>query len=145
MFEKLQKTSVILKREKNYFKFSFKKATKLRKLYLLTKIRKCLSNVPGRPVISNCGIPTKKLPEFLDHQLPPLMNQGNSRTLKDTVDFLEKVRPIGEIPQGAILVTAEVVGLYPSIPHEKYLQVLRKQDDKFIDKTVPTEDIIKMA
>ena len=72
------------------------------------------------------------------------MNQGNSY-IKDTVDFLEKVRPIGEIPQGAILVTAEVVGLYPSIPHEKYLQVLRKQDDKFIDKTVPTEDIIKMA
>ena len=38
----------------------------------------------------------------------------------------------------------EVVGLYLSIPHDEGLKVLRKQYDKFIDKTVPTEDIIKM-
>ena len=37
------------------------------------------------------------------------------------------------------------MGLYPSIPHDENLKVLRNQYDKFIYKTVPTEDIIKMA
>ena len=41
--------------------------------------------------------------------------------------------------------TADVVGLYPNIPHDEGLKVLRNHYDKFIDKTVPTEDIIKMA
>ena len=29
-------------------------------MYLLPKIHKRLANVPGHPVISNCGTPTKK-------------------------------------------------------------------------------------
>ena len=36
-----------------------------------------------------------------------------------------------------------MVGLYPSIPHYGGLEVLPKQYDKFKDKIVPTEDIIK--
>ena len=69
MFENLQRKSVIQKREKNYFNFNFKKATNLGKLYLLPKIHKGLSNLPGRPLISNCGTPTEKVSEFPDHQL----------------------------------------------------------------------------
>ena len=144
MFENLQRKSVIQERKKNYFKFNFKKVTNLGKLYLLPKIHKALSNVPGRSVISNCGTPTEKVSKFLDHQLQPIMKQGNSY-IKDTGDFLEKLRVIGEIRKRAILVTADIVGLYPSIPHDEGLRVLRNQYDKFIDKTVPTEDIIKMA
>ena len=70
------------------------------------------------------------------------MKQGNSY-IKDTGGFLKKLRAIGEIPKGAILVKADVVGLYPSIPHDEGLEVLRNKYDKFIDKTVPTEDITK--
>ena len=101
MFENLQRKSVIQEREKNYFKFNFKEATNLGKLYLLPKIHKALSNVPGRPVISNCRTPTEKVSEFLDHQLQPIMKQWNSY-IKDTGDFLEKLRAIGEISRGAI-------------------------------------------
>ena len=122
MFENLQRKSVIKEREKNYFKFNFKKGTNLGKLYLLPKIHKGLSNVPGRPVISNCGTPAETVSEFLDHQLQPIMKQGNSY-IKDTGDFLEKLRAIGEIPRGVILATADVVGLYPSIPHDEGLKV----------------------
>ena len=92
----------------------------------------------------NCGTLTEKVSGFLDHQLQPIVKQGNSY-IKDAGDFLEKLRAIGEIPKGAILVTADVVGLYPSIPHDESLKVLWNQYDKFIDKTAPTEDIIKMA
>ena len=136
MFENLQRNSVVQKREKNYFKFNFKKATNLGKPYLLPKIHKGLSNVPVLPVILNCGTPSQKASEFLGHQLEPTMKQGNSY-IKDTGDFLEKLR-IGEIPQGAILVTADAVGLYPSIPHDEGLKVLQNQYGKFIDKTIPT-------
>ena len=43
----------------------------------------------------------QKVSEFLDHQLQPIMKQGNSY-IKDTGGFLEKLRAIGEIPKGAI-------------------------------------------
>ena len=53
-------------------------ACNLGNLYLLPKIHKRLSNVPGRPVISNCGTPTEKVSEFLDHHLKPIMQNGLS-------------------------------------------------------------------
>ena len=39
---------------------------RLGKFYLLSKIHKSLENVPGLPVISNCGTVTEKISEFLD-------------------------------------------------------------------------------
>ena len=45
----------------------------------------------------------------------------------------------------AILVTADVTGLYPSIPYSEGLEVLRKQYDKFMYYKVHAEDIIEMA
>ena len=77
-FDNLQRKSLIQETEKNYFKVNFKKATNLGKLYLLPKIHKGLSNVPGRPVISNYGTPTENVSEFLDYQLQTIMKQGNS-------------------------------------------------------------------
>ena len=143
IFVDLERRNIIQEKEKNYFKFNFKKATNVVKFYLLPKIHKSLSKVPGCPVISNCGMPTEKISEFLDHHLQPLMKQGETY-IKDTGDFLEKLKTVGEIPKGAILVTADAVGLYPSISHDGGLKVLRKKYDKFKDKIVPTEDIIKM-
>ena len=43
------------------------------------------------------------------------------------------------------LVTADVVGLYPSIPHDEGLEVLRKQLNVFDNKFIPIEDLVKMA
>ena len=47
--------------------------------------------------------------EFLDHQLQSIMKQGDSY-IKDTGDFLEKLRAVGDIPKGTITVTEDVVG-----------------------------------
>lgn len=46
-----------------------KKACNLDKLWLLPNIYKRLSEVPWRPVVSNCETPTGKLSEFLDFHL----------------------------------------------------------------------------
>ena len=72
------------------------------------------------------------------------MKQGKSY-IKYTGDFLEKLKAADEIPKGIILVTADVVGLYPSIPRYGRLEVLQNQYDKLKDKMVSTGDIIKMA
>ena len=76
--------------------------------------------------------------------LKPLMKRGESY-VKDAGNFLEKLRAVKEIPKGAILVTAGVVGLYPGITHDGGLQILHKQYNKFKDKVDLTRDIIKMA
>ena len=49
------------------------------------------------------------------------------------------------IPDNALLVTADVVGLYPSIPHQAGLIALKEALDKRLLKKIPTDDLIKMA
>ena len=85
-------------------------------------------------VISNCG---KKVSEFLDHHLKPIMQEGWSY-IKDTEDFLKKIQNMGKIPQDSILVTADVVGLYPSIPHNAGLNTLNEALDCRQNKKIPT-------
>jgi len=91
----------------------------------LSKIHKRLFYVPGRPVISNCGYYTENISAFVDHHLPPL-------------------------PNGAILSTIDVVGLYPNIPHGEGLEAIKKAfgQTKTIStesKTISTESIVELA
>lgn len=44
---------------------------------------------------------------------------------KDTVDFLSKIKNLC-VTEHVLLVTANVVGIYPNIPHEAGLKSLRK-------------------
>ena len=108
----------------SYFSYEFKKSCSLRKLYLLPKIHKSLENIPGRPVISNCGTPTGKVSEFLDLHCKPVM-QSRKSYIKDSGHF---------IPDNSILVTADVVGLCPSIPHQASLLALKEALDKTFEK-----------
>ena len=54
-FKRLNKKRIILEKEPKYFLYSFNNASCLGKMYLLPKFHKRLYNVPGSPVISNCG------------------------------------------------------------------------------------------
>ena len=58
---------------------------------------------------------------------------------------MEKRKTLGCIPDNAILVTADVVGLYPSIPHQAGLIALKEALDKSLSKKIPTDDLIRMA
>ena len=59
IFRNLRNRCYRTDKELNYFTFDHKRACNLGKLYLLPKIHKRLFNVPGRPVISNCGTRTE--------------------------------------------------------------------------------------
>ena len=44
-----------------------------------------------------------------------------------------------------MLVTADIVGLYPSIPHEACRQALKEVLERRKDKKILTNDLVKMA
>ena len=77
---------------------SFKEATSLENLYVLPKMHRRLANIPGRPFLSNCNTPTEKVCEYLDFLLKPVM-QDDWSYIKDTGDFLRKLKHIGKIPE----------------------------------------------
>ena len=58
--------------------------------------------------------------------------------IKDSGDFLKKIK-------NAILVTADVVGLYPNIPNSTGLNALGNMLEAREYKAVSTEDLVKMA
>ena len=144
MFENLRRKGVISEKELKYFFFEYKKAINLGKLYLLPKIHKRLKNVPGRSVIFNCGTRTEKTSEFLDHHLKPVRQSGWSY-IKGSGDFLKKTKNVGNIPENAILVTADVVGLYPNIPHNSGLKALGNMLEAREHKPFSTKDRDKMV
>ena len=95
-------------------------------------------------MISNCDTSTGKVSDSLDHHLKPVM-QGSKSYIKDSEHFLEKIKTLGCIPDNALPVTADVVGLYPSIPHQAGLIALKEALDKKHLKKIPTDDLIKMT
>ena len=105
------------------------KGPKFARFYLLPKIHKRLHNVPGRPVISNSGYYTENISSFLDHHLQPLA-QAVKSYIKDTNEFLKKLRSLPKLPDGIILCTMDVVGLYPNILYGEGLSALRKHLSK---------------
>ena len=113
-------------------------------MYLLPKIYKRLFDVPRRSVILNCGAPTENVLESLDYHLQPVMQEGQSY-IKDTGNFHNKIKHINNIPENAILVTADVVGLYSSIPHQVGLEALREALDKWKTHKVPTGKLVEIA
>ena len=125
----------------NYF---LVKDPKFARFYLLPKIHKRLHNVPGRPVISNCGFYTENISSFLDHHLQPIAQKVNS-FIKNTNHVLRKFESLGQLPEGAIPCTIDIAGLYPNIPHEEGLVSLRKFLDARAEKKVTTETLLELA
>ena len=144
MLSSLKKRGYITEKKLKSFSYKYRKVTNFGELYFLPKIHKRLHNVTGRPVILNCATPTEKCLEFLDYHLKPLMQKGRSY-MKDSGDFIKKTQTLGSIPENANLVTADVVGLYPSIRHEVGLKTLRKVLDKRVQHTISTIELIRMA
>ena len=88
-----------------------KKKHQLGRFYLLPKIHKRTFNVPGRPGISWF-----------------LFKTGSSNiphVLEDTRDFLSRLSYLQDITENAILVSFDMVGLYPNIPHEEGTDIMR--------------------
>ncbi|XP_075450419.1 uncharacterized protein LOC142491563 [Ascaphus truei] len=94
-------------------------------IYLLPKIHKSLQNPPGRPIISaTCSI-NQPLAVFIDTFLQPLVIKNKSY-IRDTFDFLTKIRTVPLTGKNLIMVTMDVTNLYTIIPHDGGLDVIRR-------------------
>lgn len=72
-----------------------------------------MNSSSSSPDISNCGMPTEKASRFLDYNFKPIMQNGNSY-IRDSGQFIERIRNINNLPENARLVTTDMVDLYPS-------------------------------
>ena len=94
-------------------------------------------------MISNNGTATENISAFLDFHLKGVP-QSIPHVLEDTRDFLSRI--VNKIvPDDSILVTFDVVGLYPHIPHDEGIDTMRKFLNEREDRTVSTENLCKLA
>ena len=73
------------------------------------------------------------------------MVQTIPHILEDTRDFLCRLNDLPEIPENAILVTFDVVGLYPNIPHEEGIEIIKTFLNERDNKPVKTESLRDLA
>ena len=59
--------------------------------------------------------------------------------IKDTTDFLMKLESLGDLPEGTLIGTMDVIGLYPHIPHEEGLKSLKEIIQEFKGEVDLTE------
>ena len=111
---------------------------------LLPKIHKRISNVPGRPVISNNGTATENISAFLNFHLKKIVSTI-PHILEDTRDFLQHLNQIGDIPENVLLVSYDVVGLYPHTPHDRGVEFMGRLLDKREDQSVSSQSLGKLA
>ena len=64
---------------------------------------------------------------------------------KDTNHFLRKIKELGQLAEGTILYTIDVVGLYPNIPLDEGLVFLKGFLDSMADKQVTTDTLTELA
>ena len=69
------------------------------------------------------------------------MKAGKSY-IKDSGDFSEKLKTLGNIPSNAI---ADAVGLYPSIPHDAGLKALHEKLEERTEKKISSANLVEMA
>ena len=82
--------------------------------------------------------------EGLDHHLKPIMRSAKSY-VRGTSDFLKKLKELGCVPQNELLLTGDLVGFYPSIPHLDGLEALSIKLDQWVDKKIIIDNQLEMA
>ena len=55
------------------------------------------------------------------------------------------MKRMGKISEGSFLVTADVLSLYPSIPHNEDISVLKLKLEEQSSTKIPTNDLVKLA
>ena len=91
---------------------------KLGRFYLLQlRYTNVFLTFPISP-ISNCGYYTENISAFIDHHNKSFSKCVKSY-IKDTNNFLQKLRELPKLPNDTILCTIDVVGLYPNRREEK--------------------------
>ena len=91
---------------------------------------------PGRPIVSACNSSTDNISKYIDYVLKPLM-QSLPSYVKDTTDFIQKLKSAKLAHANSYLVTLDVSSLYTNIPHKDGLDACRF----FLNKNSSSNDL----
>lgn len=92
--------------------------------YTLPKIHKRLNKPPGRPIVSGNKSCTEMISHFCDFHLRNIVSKTKSY-IKDSYDFLDKIKKIKNLPKETLLVTMDVSSLYTNIDHVEGIDAVR--------------------
>ena len=92
--------------------------------YMLPKIHKI--NHPGRPVISSVNSHTEKISAYVDEFLRPIGERLPSY-IRDTTDFIQRMKVLGKLPVECYLVTLDVSSLYTNIDIDEGLTIVQEE------------------
>ena len=65
----------------------------------------------GRPIVSSNGAPTENISRFVDYFLQPCVSTLPSY-IRDTTEFLNRLRRLPTLPAETLLLTLDVTSLY---------------------------------
>ena len=105
-------------------KFLLNTSPRTPQLYLLPKIHKNKSPVPGRPIVSANNSPTERISQLADFFLQPLV-QNTQSYVRDTTDFINKIEATPPLPEDCLLCTIDVCSLYTNIPNDEGINACR--------------------
>ncbi|XP_053383089.1 uncharacterized protein LOC128549717 [Mercenaria mercenaria] len=116
--------------------------------YVLPKIHKAPDsnlplNYPGRPNVSACSSPTENISKYLDYILKPHMINLPSY-IKDTTDFIEKIKSFKFKSEATYLVTLDVSSLYTNIPHSDGIDACKYFLDEHCHGRLKSDDVAKL-
>ena len=117
------------------------------KFYCNFKVHKEYEHIPPvRPIISGSGSLLENPSKFVDYHIKDLATKHET-FLEDTQDFLRKVEELNKkviLPENALLVTIDIIGLFTNIPQEEGISTTEEALNERDVQTVPTEFIIAM-
>jgi len=126
---------------KNYLHFPKPRTSQL---YLLPKIHKNTTPVPGRPIVSANNSPTERISQLADFFLQPLV-QTTKSYVRDTTDFINKIEALPQLIGDTTLCTIDVTSLYTNIPNDEGIAACRaKLYSARANNSVPSNDNILM-
>ena len=108
--------------DKKLFEYFYLQRPQVGRFYLLPRICNRIFNVPGRQVISKYSTSTETS-TYLDYHLKSLF-PSIPHIIMDNQDFLRGINQVNSILKDAILVSFDVVGLYPHIPHDEEMETI---------------------
>ena len=103
---------------------------------------------PTRLVISGCGSNTENISHYVNHHSKHIPEQLDSY-IQDTphlLRMLEDKNKGPDLPDNGILVSIDVVGLYPNIPQDEGIQAFKEviNDPKYDKGLVPSSFLITL-
>ena len=88
-------------------------------------------------MISSVNCHSSKIQEYVDYHLQPIVREI-PLYIKDTSNFLRKLKPIPEVTENSYLVTL-VKSLYTNILDSKAIKALKISNEIFMMKEIPTK------